>query len=266
MHVAVVVGTMLLGSWVLNSPDSEEEAGIPEEAQQQEQRVVPPSPASPYQSQQGYQYQQGQEGQTPRYPSSTPRTQSGGGAQQQQIRPGSAAMQKMVMPSSPTDSNTAEYGQPFAPTTTYDSRGARMGPLPPSAPTEPSFRTRGTGLQSTLLGQNRSATTRGNSGTAAAPSAEKAFSGYQSSSGVSPYMNLFRVGGETIDNYTSLVRPQIEQRFLNQQFNREIRNLDNTSRMQRVDLQQLYRSNETLQGVATPQFYMNYGNYYQGAR
>jgi hypothetical protein len=61
------------------------------------------------------------------------------------------------------------------------------------------------------------------------------------------------------------VRPQIEQRFLNQQFGRDIRGLENNSRTQGVNLQQLYRTNQTLQGVATPQYYMNTGNYYPGA-
>ena len=75
-------------------------------------------------------------------------------------------------------------------------------------------------------------------------------------------MNLFRVQGDTLDNYTSLVRPQIEQRFLNKQFGRDIRGLQNRRVQQGVNMQQLYRSNETLQGVATPQYYMNTGNYY----
>ena len=92
--------------------------------------------------------------------------------------------------------------------------------------------------------------------------AEKAFASFRPSSGVSPYMNLFRVQGDTLDNYTSLVRPQIEQRFLNQQFGRDIGGLQNQTRMQGVNMQQLYRTNETLQGVATPQYYMNTGSYF----
>ena len=34
--------------------------------------------------------------------------------------------------------------------------------------------------------------------------------------------------------------------------------------MQNVDLRQLLRANQTLQGVGTPQYYMNYGNYFPG--
>jgi hypothetical protein len=91
---------------------------------------------------------------------------------------------------------------------------------------------------------------------------DKAFSGYHPTSGVSPYMNLFRIQGDTLNNYTSLVRPEVEQRFLNNQFGQDIRGLATQSRMQGVNLQQLYRTNETLQGVATPQYYMNTGSYY----
>lgn len=107
---------------------------------------------------------------------------------------------------------------------------------------------------------------RGNADAAMAPPVrEKAFSSFRPTSGVSPYMNLFRVQNDTLDNYTSLVRPQIEQRFLNQQFNRDLRGLESGYRSQGVNLQQLYRSNQTLQGVATPQYYMNTQSYYPGS-
>jgi hypothetical protein len=100
----------------------------------------------------------------------------------------------------------------------------------------------------------------------AAPApAIKAFAGYRPTSGVSPYMNLFRRDSlGTIDNYTTLVRPQLEQRFMNQQFDRDISGLERNNRTQMIDLQQLQRSNQTLQSVGTQQFYMNYGSYYPG--
>ena len=54
-------------------------------------------------------------------------------------------------------------------------------------------------------------------------------------------MNLFRrdtLG--TVDNYTSLVRPQIDQNALNPQFRRDIHRLDhNTSQLQGTMQQQL---------------------------
>ncbi len=75
-------------------------------------------------------------------------------------------------------------------------------------------------------------------------------------------MYLFRRQGDTFDNYTFLVQPQIEQRSLNQQFNGDIRGPDNSSQqMQGVNPQQPYRKSENLQGVAAP-YYMNTGNYF----
>jgi hypothetical protein len=99
----------------------------------------------------------------------------------------------------------------------------------------------------------------------AAPGTEKAFSGYRTPSGVSPYMNLFRRDSMgTVDNYTTLVRPELEQRYLNQQFKSDIGGLERSTRMQGMNLQQMNQEARTLQGVGTPQYYMNYGNYYQG--
>ncbi len=98
------------------------------------------------------------------------------------------------------------------------------------------------------------------------PSSEsqgKAFANFQPQSGVSPYMNLYRRDSlGTVDNYTTLVRPQLEQRYLNTQFNQDINNLQRTTQMQVMNAQQPQR--QQLQGVSTPQFYMNYGKYYPG--
>jgi len=94
---------------------------------------------------------------------------------------------------------------------------------------------------------------------------EKAFSTYNPfSSGVSPYMNLFRrdTGAGTVDNYTTLVRPALEQRAANQRFNMDIFGLERRSRIQQHSLQRMEQSTRTLQGVGTPQYYMNYGGYY----
>ncbi len=50
---------------------------------------------------------------------------------------------------------------------------------------------------------------------AAAEPPQKAFAGFQQQSGVSPYMNLYRRDNlGTIDNYTTLVRPQLEAALL----------------------------------------------------
>ena len=116
------------------------------------------------------------------------------------------------------------------------------------------------------LDQSRSVQATGSPNIMAPPvqsSPAKAFAGYQSSSGVSPYMNLFRSGTNngTIDNYTTLVKPQLNQVYLNQQYGQNIRGLQTNSNIQGQSLQQINQSRQ-LQGVSTPQFYMNYGNYY----
>jgi len=99
----------------------------------------------------------------------------------------------------------------------------------------------------------------------AAPQApiEKPFGAYRPTSGVSPYMNLFRhdTSGGTIDNYNTFVRPEIEQRRLNQQVGRDLRGLERNTRVQSTALQQMERESRNLQGVTTPQF-MNYGNFF----
>lgn len=243
MHVAIAVGTLLLGSWVLNAPTDEEEAGLPEEAQPP--AVSPTAPTMPFTSPRARPTRR-QPGRPAATPSGQARNQSGGTA---------------GMPSAPTD--TSDYGRDLSP---IGMSGAptvgpgAYGSPHPVAPTGQAIAARP--LSRNLLDQSRGA--RAGLGNAASAMPDKAFAGYRSPSGVSPYMNLFRSGGEYADNYTSLVRPQVEQRFLNQQFNRDLRGLEGTSRMQNVDLQQLYRANQTLQGVGTPQYYMNYGTYYPG--
>ena len=98
------------------------------------------------------------------------------------------------------------------------------------------------------------------------PPAEKAFAGYRPTSGVSPWMNIFRRDSlGTVDNYTTLVRPELEQRYLNQRFGNDIGGLERNTRLQGMSLQQINQQNRTLEGVGTPQFYMNYGNYYPSA-
>ena len=99
----------------------------------------------------------------------------------------------------------------------------------------------------------------------AAPQAtsDKPFSTYRAPSGASPYMNLFRndTSFGTIDNYSTFVRPQLEQRNLNQQVGRDLRGLQRNTRAQNSTLQQMERDSRNFQGVTTPQF-MNYGNFF----
>ena len=73
-------------------------------------------------------------------------------------------------------------------------------------------------------------------------------------------MNLFRndTSMGTIDNYSTYVRPQIDQRNLNQQVGRDLRGLQRNTRVQNSATE---RNSRNLQGVTTPQF-MNYGNFF----
>jgi hypothetical protein len=97
------------------------------------------------------------------------------------------------------------------------------------------------------------------------PNIEKAFSSYRPTSGVSPYMNLFRTNTGGVDNYNTLVKPELEQRRLNQQFNRDIGGLERNTNQQLLDLRRRYEAThrqpvDNSQGVGTPQFYMQTQN------
>jgi hypothetical protein len=181
-----------------------------------------------------------------------------------------------IMPVAPSEMPAG--GLPGAPTsntgvmpTNASGGGASTGALNLRMPTE---RDRSAGDQSQTnyhsvsrgLDQSRTVQPTGAASVMAPPvqpSTDKAFGGFRATSGISPYMNLFRTGTNngTIDNYTSLVRPALDQRSLNQQFGHDIRGLQNDTRMQGSSLQQLNQTRQ-LQGVGTPQFYMNYGSYY----
>ncbi len=61
-------------------------------------------------------------------------------------------------------------------------------------------------------------------------------------------MNLFRTGTNngTIDNYTTLVRPALQQQTANQQFGSDIFGLQRNARLQGAALQQLDRQPRNL--------------------
>lgn len=273
MHIAIAVGAMLLGGVVLNTtPDDEEESLQQQQQQYGESQGTPstqqrrPAMGSPeggaMRGRQGF---------------------GGFNGQQQQPR---MQRQNAVMPMAPTEaggmSADGGFGQPMAPTSGSPlmdgsrSGGSdrRSGSRSVMAPTDRRSLSSqmgsqmGSGFRPTSSGatdQTRRMTLQNNPAVMAPPLSEKAFSGYKATSGVSPYMNLFRRDSlGTIDNYTSLVRPELEQRNVNQQYGRDIRGLERDTRMQGSSLQQLNKETRTLQGVGTPQFYQNYGNYYQG--
>jgi hypothetical protein len=271
MHVAVAVGTLILGGWVLHSPVDENESAISQQA--------PPTTAPAPGPQRAGTSGRGQG-----------RDMWHEGAGRDLSKPGSASGRTERrtslddMPLAPTNSNFMDYGdtgganQPSPPTSSDEGTDAGLGAVGsgalrsqhPIAPTA--------GLRSTQSGFRP--TTRGTAGQGVNPltatgsarfmtpqvmnPAEKPFSRYQSPSGVSPYLNLFRRGSGSADNYNTLVRPQFEQRYLNQQFGHDIGGLEQTGHMQGLNLQQLNQEYRTPQNVTTPQYYMNLGNYYPG--
>jgi hypothetical protein len=85
-----------------------------------------------------------------------------------------------------------------------------------------------------------SAASRAPSSIGDSTSGSKPFSSYSSPPTVSPYMNLFRVdlNGNNNFNYSTLVRPQLQQQQMNQQLERQ--NLQNSRRIQSIAAQADY--------------------------
>jgi len=79
-------------------------------------------------------------------------------------------------------------------------------------------------------------------------------------------MNLFRPDNDlgTINNYYSLVKPLVDQQNANAMFGGQIRGLQNSNYLQGTAIQQIGRETQALQGIATPQYFMNYQEYYPG--
>ena len=87
------------------------------------------------------------------------------------------------------------------------------------------------------------------------------------SNGVSPWMLLYNNTNTNgvVNNYYTFVKPALDQRSMNQQFNVDIYGVERNNRIQNAALQELNSANQrTLQSIGTPQFNMNYGNYYPG--
>ena len=96
--------------------------------------------------------------------------------------------------------------------------------------------------------------------------ASKPFSDYSPKPAFSPYMNLFRADNQlgTIDNYSTLVKPMLQQRQMNRQTQWELRSLQSKSGAQGSQLQQLNRRTDALQGTSGQNRAKNYFNYYPG--
>ncbi len=101
---------------------------------------------------------------------------------------------------------------------------------------------------------------------ASSVAARKPFSSYRPDPAVSPYLNLFRTdtNANTIDNYNTLVKPFVEQRYVNRRFSSEIHGLDRNSRSQSSAIRRLGEATNSLQGIATPQYYQNFQGFFPG--
>jgi hypothetical protein len=92
----------------------------------------------------------------------------------------------------------------------------------------------------------------------------KPFAGYTAPPTTSPYMNLYRRGAGDSDNYTTLVRPLVEQQHENRVFGGEIRGLQSATRLQTSALYKLGKQPQTQAGTTAPEYFMNYRDYYPG--
>jgi hypothetical protein len=292
MNVAIGIGALLLGGWVLGPPVDELPQNAPQEPATTTAPIIPPDQATrrlpamqtPAAKPGAEPYRRYVDPGLPNMPSDRRRGTSAT-AGQQADRSGAGILGGMpVAPTEPDPSsigrasgwvpptatgqimrgnrmasavanreaaaNTAWARMPAPPTArTVDTTNAAVAATPP-APIPPGY---GMGPYATSI----------SAFAVPQPLPEKPFAAYRSMPGVSPYLNLFRNDTSlgTIDNYTTLVRPQLEQRFLNQQIRREVYGLERNSRAQGAALQQI-EGERAPQGIATPQFYLNYGNYY----
>jgi len=195
-----------------------------------------------------------------------------------------------VMPTAPTDSSVgSQVGQTYQflpPTVNPATAGTASGgtpnaggyaglPGPMNVPTSPTRARPGesnsySSMHTAEEQNRRMAASRSAASTAPAQMAQKPFGGQAStaSSGNSPYMNLFRTGNNngTIDNYTTLVKPELDQQHANQKFGADIHGLEDSTHVQGLHIRQLNRETQDLQGVNATQYFMNYGDYYGGAR
>ena len=220
MYAAIGIGALLLGGWVLDTvPVAEEE---PQPAQPAAKAAAPMLPSP------------GMTGPSRAAPPMAPR-ESREEQDQLQQRPSG---QSGLMPQAPTE--PSEPGSPgLAPPTQPDSEQAplpglgpgRMYGAGPRMPVPPTYRRP---TQARSQGSAMNAFEQQQAQMAAAVAPQKAFTNYQPPPpAVSPYMNLFRndTANGTIDNYTTLVRPALQQINANQQFGNDIFGLQRNARI-----------------------------------
>lgn len=114
----------------------------------------------------------------------------------------------------------------------------------------------------------------GPTGAAALP-ATKPHANYTPAPAISPYMNLFRSDGRNsgVNNYYSLVRPQLQQQAYNQQVQTQVQSLQTTTNIQSQQLNQLntqpinpYGMQPAQAPSRPPAQFMNLEGYYPGFR
>ncbi|MBN2577450.1 MAG: hypothetical protein JXB10_00470 [Pirellulales bacterium] len=188
---------------------------------------------------------------------------------------------QLILPQPPTDNSNdvrSQIYQWLPPTVTPSSRRAgnrstttsgTMGGLSliPDSPTQarPDL-PRNYASRSTAEAQVRQIEAMRNAGPSNSPVA-RPYSGYQAPrSGVSPYMRLYSPGSIGADNYTTWVRPELQQQQANRAFGNEISSLQSSTHVQGLSLRRLGQETNSLRGVHATQYFMNYGDYYQGAR
>jgi hypothetical protein len=253
MHVAVAIGIMLLGGPVLNSPTDDEQPAANDQNQ-----PAQGAPAAADAARAG------------RTNSQPVRSRS------RNLQGGQTGRGAGVMPIAPTDPGAQGMAGHAAPmrNTPAPSGGRNAMPFNHSpyssrlmaAPTQRLGVTGDATPHSMMTGggSKHGLNTEPNNHNAGfmtpATTVDKPFSSYRPQSGVSPYMNLFRSHTGGADNYSTLVKPEIDQRFANQRFNQNIYGLERNARQQAAGLQQLNQQQmQATPGVGTPQFYMNSG-------
>jgi hypothetical protein len=278
MNLIVGLGTLLLGGWVLNTPPSEDlPAAAPVPSKQSTESALPSGSGA----------SEGSRAASGNNTDTRGSSRGGSGTASTDSQPSGSAAPKWLLPSPPTETGRSQYGGRYAMPTPPTGVGRDAEYNNPSAMANPS----GSPIQSSIpeVPTSRQASPprrsdssyyserefwRSESRAASYPSFDlpngpvKPFASVRPfESGVSPYMGLFRndTAGGTIDNYSTLVRPALDQRSMNQQFNLDTYGLERVGRLQEMTLRQMGRfrsSDRTPQGVSTPQFDRMYNGYY----
>jgi hypothetical protein len=142
-------------------------------------------------------------------------------------------------------------GRPYA-STAYGSAG--LGAY--ATPTQPTVRSNAETFAQQIQASRLQAVGR----PGAVLRSPKPFASYTPPPTTSPYMNLYRpTTNGVVNNYTEMVRPDLQQQSENQLVGRQIGGLRTAARIHSSILQQ-----HGVSGQGGVPGYMNYGDYYQG--